>query len=142
MAPPMPRPRKPNSLSAAERQRRYAQRLDLCTLKLSRPLLERLDEIARARSVSRQGALVEALDAWTELQRKAETANAGASPSEPAPRHEPGKPKRARQRRSAQGQREGVQQDLFAALGQPGEGVPMAKDPTSATPRRNRRSEF
>lgn len=60
----MARPRKVDALSSGERHRRYVRGKDLLTLKLPRPLLARLDQIAVAGGTARAEALAMVLAAW------------------------------------------------------------------------------
>lgn len=75
----MPRPRKPDALSVAERQRRYVRSQDLCTLKLPRRLVQRLDAVARERSLTRGAVIASILDEWDELRSRAAAAEAGVA---------------------------------------------------------------
>jgi hypothetical protein len=103
----MARPRKSDALSVAERQRRHVELHDLRHLRAPRSVMDRVDEIAGDRSLSRAEVLVMLLDEW----------DARRAASQPAP------PPRGQRWRKKVGSPEGPakpsggdQPDLFAVF--------------------------
>lgn len=76
----MPRPRKPDALTNSERQRRYRAAHDLGTLKLPRPVLQRLDAVAGERGLGRAAAFVLILDEWEAGRRRGRDGSVKGSP--------------------------------------------------------------
>lgn len=108
----MPHRRKPDALSDAERQRRYMRSHDLGVLKLPKPLLQRLDAIARARSISRRAAFALLIDEWEATQSgtgvpRPSGAARGTASSRRAPNKGPRSPKPVT---------DAGQQELFGAI--------------------------
>lgn len=111
----VPRPRKPDALTAAERQRRHRLRHDLCTVKVPRQVAAQLDALARERSLSRAGALAAVLaERQSLMQVQAGLAGARATRAASASRRVQIKAGDAERPMPGKDQ-----QDLFAAIEDP-----------------------